>query len=142
MRTTCCSKPLGVVSTLRSAPCIPFAATSNSACFAFRFSVEVEEGALGIVSVLCAPTPPHNLMIERTPPLSLSHGAPRHQSFGKTSAIIKYAVRISGRATGFVSPSSVDTYFTTMGGKVLRSAVTSARKRRRTPPRSPIATTC
>ena len=82
VRTTCCTTPLGVVSTLRSAPCIPLAATSNSACLAFRFSAKVGEEALGIVLVLCAPTPKqsHNLMIvdARTPPPTppLSHSAP------------------------------------------------------------------
>ena len=63
-----------------------------------------------------------------------------HQSRGATSAIVTYAVRISGSACGCVAvPSSLAVYRTTMRGNCTRSAVTSARKRMRTPARSPVA---
>ena len=39
-----------------------------------------------------------------------------HQSFGSTSAIVRYAVRISGSAMTAVLSSSVAVYLTTMRG--------------------------
>ena len=56
-----------------------------------------------------------------------------HQSLGAMSAMVTYAVRISGSAMGVVLLSSVETYLTTMRGNCVRWDTTMALKRLRDP---------